>query len=50
MSITFEGYEKRIDKINACLKKYGIAVLKRRVKCALTRVSIPTKSLRGLSP
>ena len=22
--ITFEGYEKRIDKINACLKKYGI--------------------------
>ena len=24
MSITFEGYERRIDKINACLKEYGI--------------------------
>lgn len=24
MSIMFEGYERRIDKINACLKDYGI--------------------------
>lgn len=24
MAITFEGYERRIDKINACLKQYGI--------------------------
>ena len=24
MSITFEGYERRIDKINACLKEFGI--------------------------
>ena len=22
--VTFEGYERRIDKINACMKKYGI--------------------------
>ena len=27
MSITFEGYERRIDKINAVLKEYGIADL-----------------------
>ena len=22
--VTFEGYERRIEKINACMKKYGI--------------------------
>ena len=24
MAVRFEGYERRIDKINACLKEYGI--------------------------
>ena len=24
---TFEGYERRIDKINACLKEYGFTDL-----------------------
>ena len=27
MAIRFEGYERRIDKINACLAEYGIASL-----------------------
>ena len=25
--VKFEGYERRIDKINECLKEYGIASL-----------------------
>ena len=27
MAITFEGYERRIDKINKCLAEYGIKSL-----------------------
>mgnify|MGYP001085634286 CR=1 FL=1 len=37
MSITFEGYEKRIDKINACLKKYGIKDLEEARKMCVDK-------------
>ena len=32
MAVTFEGYERRIDKINACLAEYGIADLEEAMK------------------
>ena len=32
MAVTFEGYERRIDKINACLAEYGIADLEEALK------------------
>ena len=25
--VTFEGYDRRIDKINACIKEYGLESL-----------------------
>ena len=37
MSITFEGYERRIDKINACLKEYGIKDLADAKKICSTK-------------
>jgi hypothetical protein len=32
MAVTFEGYERRIDKINAALEQYGIADLEEALK------------------
>ena len=32
MAVTFEGYERRIDKINATLAEYGIADLEEALK------------------
>ena len=32
MAVTFEGYERRIDKINETLAKYGIADLEEALK------------------
>ena len=38
----FEGYERRIDKINACLKEYGIKDLD-DARQILTRASTPQR-------
>ena len=48
--IQFEGYEKRIDKINAALKQYGIEGLEEAQKiCALK--GIDTESIvKGIQP
>ena len=44
MSVTFEGYEKRIDKINKCLKKYGIKDLEAARQMCLDKGFDPIKS------
>ncbi len=47
MSITFEGYEKRIDKINACLKKYGIKDLEAARQLCLDKGFDPDKIVKS---
>ena len=38
MAITFEGYERRIDKINSELAKYGMKDLEEPAQFAFTTV------------
>ena len=37
MAVTFEGYERRVEKINACLAENGIASLEEADRSASTR-------------
>jgi hypothetical protein len=47
---TFEGYERRIDKINACLKEYGLASLEdARDLCLQKSVDVDC-IVRGIQP
>jgi hypothetical protein len=47
---TFEGYERRIDKINACLKEYGLASLEdARDLCLQKGVDVDC-IVRGIQP
>lgn len=50
MSIRFEGYERRIDKINACLKEYDYSSLE-AVKAALDAKGINVEDIvRSVQP
>ena len=50
MAITFEGYERRIDKINAELKKYGIKSLEdARDICLKKKVNVE-EIVKGVQP
>ena len=50
MSITFEGYERRIDKINAVLKEYGIADLEEARALCLEKGIDAESIVKGIQP
>ncbi len=47
---TFEGYERRIDKINACLKEYGLASLEDARDLCLQKGLDVDCIVRGIQP
>ena len=48
--ITFEGYERRIDKINAALKEAGIKDLEEARKICLDKGIDVEKIVKGIQP
>ena len=50
MAITFEGYERRIDKINATLAKYGIASLEEARDITLKAGINVEEIVKGVQP
>ncbi|MEG1613215.1 MAG: GGGtGRT protein [Clostridia bacterium] len=48
--IRFEGYERRIDKINACMKEYGIASLEDAQKICLDKKVNCDELVRSIQP
>ena len=50
MAITFEGYERRIDKINATLAKYGIASLEEARDIGLKAGINVEEIVKGVQP
>ncbi len=46
--VTFEGYESRINKINACLKEYGMKDLEEAREVCLAKGVDPDKIVRGV--
>ncbi len=50
MAITFEGYERRIDKINAELKKHGIASLEEARDICLKKNVNVEEIVKGVQP
>ena len=50
MSVSFEGYERRIDKINACLKEYGMSGLEEARKVCLDKGIDVDAIVRGIQP
>jgi len=50
MTITFEGYERRIDKINAALKAAGIKDLEEARKICLDKGIDVEKIVKGIQP
>ena len=50
MAVKFEGYERRIDKINACLKKYGISDLEEARKLCLDKGVNVEGIVKGIQP
>ncbi len=46
--VTFEGYESRIEKINACLKEYGMKDLEEAREVCLSKGVDPDKIVRGV--
>ena len=50
MSVSFEGYERRIDKINACLKEYGLSDLEEARKICLDKGIDVDAIVRGIQP
>ena len=46
----FEGYERRIDKINACLKEYGINSIEECKDITLAKGIDVDKIVRGTQP
>ncbi|MBQ9988319.1 MAG: GGGtGRT protein [Clostridia bacterium] len=48
--IRFEGYERRIDKINACLKEYGIADLEEAKRICDEKGVNVDEIVRGIQP
>ena len=50
MSITFEGYERRIEKINKCLAEYGIKDLEEAREICLNKGIDVEKLVKGIQP
>ena len=50
MSVSFEGYERRIGKINACLKEYGMSDLEEARKVCLDKGIDVDAIVRGIQP
>ena len=50
MSVSFEGYERRIGKINACLKEYGMSDLEEARKVCLDKGIEVDAIVRGIQP
>ena len=50
MSVTFEGYERRIDKINKCLAAYGIKDVEECKKITLDKGVDVDQIVRGIQP
>jgi len=50
MAITFEGYERRIDKINKCLAEYGIKDIEECKKITLDKGVDVDAIVRGIQP
>ena len=50
MSITFEGYERRIDKINVALAKYGMKTLEEAKEVCLDKGVNPEEIVRSVQP
>ncbi len=50
MSIVFEGYERRIDKINKCLAEYGIKDLEEARDICLNKGVDVEKIVKGIQP
>ncbi len=50
MSITFEGYERRIDKINVALAKYGMKTLEEAKEVCLNKGVNPEEIVRSVQP
>ena len=50
MAITFEGYERRIDKINAELAKYGIKDLEEARRICLDKGVNVEEIVKGVQP
>ena len=50
MSIKFEGYERRIDKINACLKEYGFKDLEEVKEFTLSKGIDVDNIVRSIQP
>ena len=50
MAITFEGYERRIDKINKCLAEYGIKDVEEGKKITLDKGIDVDAIVRGIQP
>jgi len=48
--ITFEGYDRRIDKINAALKEYGIASLEEAKDICVKKGVDVEKIVKGIQP
>ena len=50
MAITFEGYERRIDKINSELKQYGLASLEEARDLCLSHGVNVEEIVKGVQP
>ena len=50
MAVRFEGYERRIDKINACLKEYGIKDLEEARQLCLDKGVNVEEIVKGIQP
>ena len=50
MSIKFEGYERRINKINACLAEYGMSSLEEAREVCLAKGVNPEEIVRSIQP
>ena len=50
MAVRFEGYERRIDKINACLKEYGIKDLEEARQLCLDKGVNVEEIVTGIQP
>ena len=50
MAVTFESYERRIDKINKCLAEYGIKDLEDARKICLDKGIDVESIVKGIQP
>jgi hypothetical protein len=50
MSVSFEGYERRIENITKCLKEYGLGSLEEAKSLCESKGIFPDKIVRGVQP